>query len=133
MVQLFSTEQLLIIWLYFLKCLLSSVTISPIFRFLEQLILSLKTLLLLITGCWSEDLLVFATDFSEFSSFSVLFFLMLLLDCVTTNIDKEGLNFIANIKAAWIDRTLCCFFNPSNKSQYTLCSHRCFLTQTLLL
>ena len=69
------------------------------------------------TVCWSEDLLVFVTDFSEFSNFSVLFFLMLLLDCVTTNIDKEGLNFIANIKAAWIDKTLCCFFIPSNKSQ----------------
>ena len=37
------------------------------------------------------------------------------------------------ISAAWIDRTRSWFLAPSNLSQYTLCSHRCLIKQTLLL
>ena len=37
------------------------------------------------------------------------------------------------ISAAWIARTLSWFLAPSNLSQYTLCSHRCLIKQTLLL
>ena len=61
------------------------------------------------------------------------FFLFPLDEFVTSKSESDGLNLIARIMAAWIDNTRCCFFSPSNKSQYTLCSHRCFFTHTLLL
>ena len=35
--------------------------------------------------------------------------------------------------AAWIDKTRSWFFSASNRSQYTLCSHKCFVKHTLLL
>lgn len=61
------------------------------------------------------------------------FFLFPLDEFVTSKSESDGLNLIARIIAAWIDKTRCCFLSPSNKSQYTLCSHRCFFTHTLLL